>query len=612
MRDLYLIGVHESGEYVLLGSHDSDIRYRLTLDDAFREAARWERRHVAHEEPKQIMRPAEVQALIRAGYTTAETAERAGWTEEKVRRFEGPILAERDHVAGLARRAHIRGHSFGQAVELRELVDTYLRERHIDTSATHWDSYRTDDGQWVVEITFVADTQAHLARWRFSRGTMTVSALNAQAAAITNEESPGADHFARSAPLIPRSEEDAGAEHGDCELVADLRERIYARNRRRLKGAEELPAPTPVAAIAPPEEPAEETAGTTSPAEEVLEAVVVESNVSVEQDAQPQELTEVAEEAAPHAAEEPPAAPEPVAEEQEADSAADAQAVTEPSAEEATASEEESAAEPVAEGNSEEPPAEVSDATPEEDTAAQAPEPVSDEADSEPADVPEAPVAEAEQETPVVEEPAEASVAEVEDSQAQAAQEPAPETEPDPEPTSEAEAVSEPESAEDPAVQADLAPESDDAPQPEGEVTPEPEPAPAPKDAAESEAESDSDKATQEPDSAESAVGEAASEPAPTTRRKRTAPRKTTSPRKTTTRKTSGTRKTSSTKTAGAKTSKPKASAAKSTAKEPADSAVEQAAEASTPSRTKSKSSRGRASVPSWDDIMFGARPGGN
>ena len=255
MRDLFLIGVHESGEYVVLGSNETGDEYRLPLDDAFREAARWETGFDTEHKQMPVLRPAEVQALIRAGASASEAAERAGWSIEKVRRFEGPVLAERGHIAELAGHAHVRGHSFGQGVELRRLVEERLAERDIDPALPRWDSRRGDDGQWIVEVRYPAEHQARVAQWRFSRSTMTVAALNDEARAITDDEqaaetgrpessapagsggSGASGGYGKAQGVTPssyRGFQEAGAdESGDENLVADLRERAAARIRRR-------------------------------------------------------------------------------------------------------------------------------------------------------------------------------------------------------------------------------------------------------------------------------------------------------------------------------------------------------------------------------------------
>ena len=109
MEDLRLVGVQEDGEHLLLSGPDGE-HYRLVLDDALRAAARRDRPGLGQLQIQMEggMRPREVQSLIRAGASAEEVAERAGWTVEKVRRYEVPIIAERVHMAEQARLVRVR------------------------------------------------------------------------------------------------------------------------------------------------------------------------------------------------------------------------------------------------------------------------------------------------------------------------------------------------------------------------------------------------------------------------------------------------------------------------------------------------------------------------
>lgn len=192
MDDLYLIGVHEDGDFLLLGGPGST-RFRLPIEDGLRAALRWERpgadKRSSDTEP---LRPREVQAMVRAGASTQEAAERAGWTVEKVRRYEGPILAEREHVARLAGSAVLRsrtGVSF-TAPSLRERVLQRLATREVNPEEVTWDSWRSEDGEWTVELHFQAGGRLRTASWRFSRTAMTVTALDDEARWLSEEEHP--------------------------------------------------------------------------------------------------------------------------------------------------------------------------------------------------------------------------------------------------------------------------------------------------------------------------------------------------------------------------------------------------------------------------------------
>ena len=68
------------------------------------------------------MRPKEIQDRIRAGETADEIADAAGIPIERVRRFEGPVLAEREYRAQEAQRATSAGPATRARPRLGEIV----------------------------------------------------------------------------------------------------------------------------------------------------------------------------------------------------------------------------------------------------------------------------------------------------------------------------------------------------------------------------------------------------------------------------------------------------------------------------------------------------------
>ena len=112
LTQLRLIGVHDSGEHLLLSDGDGR-RYLLPLDDSLKAAARRDRPRLGQLqiEIDGAIRPREVQALVRTGMTPEEIADRTGWSVERIRRYEGPVLAEREHAATLAQLVYVRAGS---------------------------------------------------------------------------------------------------------------------------------------------------------------------------------------------------------------------------------------------------------------------------------------------------------------------------------------------------------------------------------------------------------------------------------------------------------------------------------------------------------------------
>lgn len=186
MLDLHLIGVHEDGKHILLADRDGT-QFRLAINDALRSVLR--REYVDHSVAAEPLRPTEVQAMIRAGATASEAAQRAGWPLEKVHRYEGPILAERVHIAQLAGRAHVPVAAGAQhPMTLRDRVDERLEQRGVVLDDVDWDSWRSEDGQWTVEVTFPAGGRRRTASWHFSRSAMTVAPVDDESRWLSGEE----------------------------------------------------------------------------------------------------------------------------------------------------------------------------------------------------------------------------------------------------------------------------------------------------------------------------------------------------------------------------------------------------------------------------------------
>jgi hypothetical protein len=246
MQDLRLIGVHEDGQHLLLADADGG-RYRLTLDEALRAAARRDRPRLGQLqiEIEGGLRPREVQALIRRGLSAQEVADRAGWTVEKVRRFEGPVLAEREHVAQVAQQCAVGSRGPGP-VTLAERVAERLRDRGVDRDDIEWDSSRDDEGVWQLSLTFAAGGRQRTATWRYEPLSGSVTATNDEARWLSEEAAVGAiptPHRAASGgdSDVYDIDADGGVDHAvhhralhePIDLMAAMREHSTRGRRRR-------------------------------------------------------------------------------------------------------------------------------------------------------------------------------------------------------------------------------------------------------------------------------------------------------------------------------------------------------------------------------------------
>ncbi|OFE14342.1 hypothetical protein BA895_10170 [Humibacillus sp. DSM 29435] len=259
MHDLRFIGVDDLAAHLLL-SDDAGQHFRVPLNESLRGAVRRDRPHQGRL-PVEVgdgLRPKEVQAMIRAGLTAEEVAERAGWPVEKVHRYEGPILGEREYVAGLARQVRVRprGATHGTAPTLDARVSERMRSREIEPGSASWDSFRAPNGRWTVVVVFTAGGRQRQAGWDFDQLARTVSATDDEARWLSEDEdgqTPGpipAPHL--QPPASPSQVYDVEAEGGvgapqkrrraePVDLMAAMRERTSQRGRRRRSKATEAP-----------------------------------------------------------------------------------------------------------------------------------------------------------------------------------------------------------------------------------------------------------------------------------------------------------------------------------------------------------------------------------
>jgi hypothetical protein len=114
------------------------------------------------------LRPKEIQARIRAGETVEEIADAAGIAAERVRWFEGPVLAERAYMADQAQKASVRRQ--GDATpgpQLGEIVAERMKAFGADPDDAQWDAKKRGDGSWLVQLTFISAGRLHAAEWNF-------------------------------------------------------------------------------------------------------------------------------------------------------------------------------------------------------------------------------------------------------------------------------------------------------------------------------------------------------------------------------------------------------------------------------------------------------------
>ncbi|MFF4972010.1 septation protein SepH [Streptomyces sp. NPDC001083] len=285
MPELRVVAVSNDGTRLVLKAADST-EYTLPIDERLRAAVRGDRPRLGQIEieVESHLRPRDIQARIRAGASAEEVAQLAGIPVDRVRRFEGPVLAERAFMAERARKTPVRRPGENAGPQLGEAVQERLLIRGAEKDTVQWDSWRRDDGTWEVLLVYLVAGEPHSASWTYDPPRRLVQAVDDEARSLIGES----DDLAApepSFPFVPR--------------IARLpRDRPLDRALDRQMERPSLP----------PAEPAEESAGDRDSLTSLLEAVPsFRGDMVVPERPSTTELPPVEEPAPEPEAEEPPA-----------------------------------------------------------------------------------------------------------------------------------------------------------------------------------------------------------------------------------------------------------------------------------------------------------------
>ncbi|MFJ1900260.1 MULTISPECIES: septation protein SepH [unclassified Streptomyces] len=200
MPELRVVAVSNDGTRLVLKAADST-EYTLPIDERLRAAVRNDRARLGQIEieVESHLRPRDIQARIRAGASAEEVAQFAGIPVDRVRRFEGPVLAERAFMAERARKTPVRRPGENTGPQLGEAVQERLLLRGADKETVQWDSWRRDDGTWEVLLVYLVAGEPHSASWTYDAPRRLVQAVDDEARSLIGET----DDVAAPEPSFP-------------------------------------------------------------------------------------------------------------------------------------------------------------------------------------------------------------------------------------------------------------------------------------------------------------------------------------------------------------------------------------------------------------------------
>jgi hypothetical protein len=263
MRALRVVGITEGGGELSVVLEDPVRRERFTVpaDEQLRAAARGDLTRLGQIsiELESQLRPREIQARIRAGASVEQVAAAAGVPLQKIERFAYPVLLERSRTAEVAQRAHPMRADGPDTRTLGDVVAHTFGLRGQEYADAQWDSWKGEDGKWVVALSWQAGRSDNRAHWTFQPGAHggTVTAVDEHASDLV--EGLPARPLRTVGPVIDiaRPEDPAPAPGPEEQLRAAASDTVRGSQRDHPPAAESRPVErTPARTAAEPRRPA--------------------------------------------------------------------------------------------------------------------------------------------------------------------------------------------------------------------------------------------------------------------------------------------------------------------------------------------------------------------
>lgn len=187
MRELHVVALSEDGNSVLLAvRRDAKTgTFRVALNGKLSAALRGDLAREGETVPRDsTLTPKEIQARLRAGETAEEIATQAGVAVARVERFSGPVFSERERMIGEVRAAVlVRGRRGPSKLVLGEAVDEQLAVS-AKPGSVRWGARREQDGQWFVEVSYVARGRQKHGRWLWDPAKRVIRSVDPVSAAL--------------------------------------------------------------------------------------------------------------------------------------------------------------------------------------------------------------------------------------------------------------------------------------------------------------------------------------------------------------------------------------------------------------------------------------------
>ena len=224
MTELRLDGKTEDGNHLALVDTDGN-NYSLRISDTLRATVNQPRlSSVPAIDTAATITVKEIQRRLRAGDSFELIAREGQTTVDKVERFSGPIMQEREYILNNARQLIMRKDAHRTDLTFGDVVLAKLAPRGVDVDQISWNTWRLADGTWHIELHYPNRDGNGIATWNFDLSRRALDASDDNGAWLIDEEAPAraaAPAIIYAEPTHPSRLEEV-KEEAQIPTIADL------------------------------------------------------------------------------------------------------------------------------------------------------------------------------------------------------------------------------------------------------------------------------------------------------------------------------------------------------------------------------------------------------
>ncbi len=190
MTELRLTGKSDDGSHINLVDNNG-AEFTLRISDTLRATVNQPRlSSVPSFDAVETISVKEIQRRLRAGESFEQIARDGQITVEKVERFSGPIMQEREYILDRARELVMRKDVHRIEMTFRDVVLAKLAPRGVDTDEVSWNTWRLADGTWHIELHYPNRDGNGVATWNFDLSRRALGATDDNGAWLIDEDAP--------------------------------------------------------------------------------------------------------------------------------------------------------------------------------------------------------------------------------------------------------------------------------------------------------------------------------------------------------------------------------------------------------------------------------------